>query len=120
MYDNACGLHTYCLNRDPNFFKITKFLVDRFHWSNHKGKSVHCYQCILCMYHDFIGCSRAYNIDYYPSLNHLNTEVNEQANSSISMLKSQLSYMNKRNFFNHLKLFLWYRNQAKLNNMHNM
>ena len=66
---------------------------------------------------NFVGCSRAYNIVCYPSLSHLDTEVNEQANSSISMLKSQLSYMNERNFFNHLKLFLWHRNQAKLSGM---
>lgn len=66
----------------------------------------------------FVGCSRAYNIDYYPSLDFMNTEVNEQANSSIALLKSQLSYMNEKNFFNHLKFFLWYKNQAKLNSMH--
>ena len=113
VYDNACGLHTYCLNRDPNFFKTTKFLVDRFHWSNHRGKYFVCFTN-LCLNTVIIGCSRAYNIEYYPSLNHLNTEVNEQANSSISKLKSQLSYMNEGNFFNHLKLFLWHRNQTKI------
>jgi hypothetical protein len=37
VYDNACNLHSYCLNRDPLFFKETKFLVDRFHWKNHRG-----------------------------------------------------------------------------------
>ena len=45
VYDNACGLHAYCLNRDPNFFKNTRFLVDRFHYSNHTGKTV--YACSL-------------------------------------------------------------------------
>ena len=39
-YDNSCNLHEYCLNRDPGFFKHTKFFVDRFHWFNHKGKLV--------------------------------------------------------------------------------
>ena len=38
VYDNCCNLHNYCLNREPDFFKETKFLVDRFHWSNHTGK----------------------------------------------------------------------------------
>lgn len=37
VYDNACSLHTYCLLRDPHRFKYTRFLVDRFHWSNHTG-----------------------------------------------------------------------------------
>ena len=39
IYDNACNLHNYCLNRDPGFFASTKFCVDRFHWVNHKSKS---------------------------------------------------------------------------------
>ena len=39
IYDNACSLHTYCLLRDPHRFKYTRFLVDRFHWSNHTGQS---------------------------------------------------------------------------------
>jgi hypothetical protein len=38
VYDNACNLHSYCLNRNPTCFKETKFLVDRFHWKNHRGK----------------------------------------------------------------------------------
>ncbi len=38
IYDNACALHNYCLNRDPEFFKDTTFLVDRFHWKNHTSK----------------------------------------------------------------------------------
>ena len=32
IYDNACNLHQYCLNREPVYFKHTWFLVDRFHW----------------------------------------------------------------------------------------
>ena len=39
IYDNACHLHNYALNRDPVFFQNTWFLVDRFHWCNHVGKS---------------------------------------------------------------------------------
>jgi hypothetical protein len=37
IYDNSCRLHEYCLNRDPTFFKNTKFVVDKFHWKNHSG-----------------------------------------------------------------------------------
>ena len=28
VYDNACNLHQFCLNREPDFFKETRFLVD--------------------------------------------------------------------------------------------
>lgn len=38
VFDNCCNLHSYCLNRDPNFFRNTLFVVDRFHWFNHTGK----------------------------------------------------------------------------------
>ena len=37
IYDNACSLHQYCLNRDPEFFKNTEFYIDRLHWDNHVG-----------------------------------------------------------------------------------
>ena len=38
IYDNACNLHSYCLNREPVFFKQSLMLVDRFHWPNHTGR----------------------------------------------------------------------------------
>lgn len=37
IYDNACNLHEYALNRNPRMFKDSQFLVDRFHWDNHTG-----------------------------------------------------------------------------------
>ena len=37
IYDNACNLHQYMLNREPDFFSETWVIVDRFHWSNHTG-----------------------------------------------------------------------------------
>ena len=40
VYDNACNLHTYCLNRDPVFFKHSRFLIDRLHWRDHTGECV--------------------------------------------------------------------------------
>ena len=38
IYDNACNLHQYCLNRDPNFFCNTRFYVDGLHWDGHVCK----------------------------------------------------------------------------------
>lgn len=37
VYDFACALEEYCLNRDPIYFKDTQFVIDRFHWKNHIG-----------------------------------------------------------------------------------
>ena len=53
VYDNACNLHDYCLNRQPSFFANTKFLVDRLHWKNHTGKYWHPSGCILYHKHNF-------------------------------------------------------------------
>lgn len=38
IYDNACNLHSYCLNREPAFFKQSWMVVDRFHWPNDTGR----------------------------------------------------------------------------------
>lgn len=42
IYDNACSLHNYALNRDPIFFKDTEFYIDRLHWANHTGNVMCC------------------------------------------------------------------------------
>jgi hypothetical protein len=36
IFDFACSLDEYATNRDPFWFANTKFLIDRFHWRNHK------------------------------------------------------------------------------------
>lgn len=92
VYDNSCNLHNYCLNREPNFFRDTEFRIDKFHWPNHTG------------------CSHAYDMRLYPQYAEINSQVVEQANAALSRIKSSLSYMNAKNFMNHCKLFLWYRN----------
>ncbi|XP_074650783.1 uncharacterized protein LOC141905706 [Tubulanus polymorphus] len=63
VYDNACKLHQYALNREPEFFKNTIFCVDRMHWVNHTG------------------CCAGYKLDTYCSnvdLSNINSQVNEQ------------------------------------------
>ncbi|XP_066304517.1 uncharacterized protein [Branchiostoma lanceolatum] len=95
VYDNACQLHRYVMNRDPHFFKKTQFLVDRFHWKGH------------------VGCSLGYCMDSYSAsvdIRTINSQVNEQANSGLARMKSQLSYMKPPNFMFHASLFLAVRN----------
>ena len=94
IYDNACSLHQYCLNREPIFFQNTTFYVDRFHWRGH------------------IGCSSGYCLDEYCTMDikSINSQVNEQANSGLQRIKGQLAYMNYSNFIFHLKLFLAIKN----------
>lgn len=37
IYDNGCNLHVYTLARAPNLFRLTKFVVDKFHIMGHVG-----------------------------------------------------------------------------------
>ena len=98
IYDNACNLHKYCLNREPVFFKGTRFYVDSFHWKGH------------------IGCSESYCIDLIRSsldTVHINSQINEQANAGLKRIQSQLTYMSADNFMFHIALFLALKNSDK-------
>jgi hypothetical protein len=95
VYDFACALEEYCLNRAPAFFKETLFVVDRFHWWNHTG------------------CAPSFNIDLYPNLKALNTQAAEQANSALQRLKGMLFYMRQDTYMNTLRFVLTFRNHNK-------
>ena len=98
IYDNACRLHVYCLNREPHFFENTRFAVDRFHWRGH------------------IGCSKGYSLDAYSQkrIKGINSQVNEQANSGLQKIRGQLAYMSVENFRIHCSLFLALKNMDKM------
>ncbi|XP_066935338.1 uncharacterized protein [Clytia hemisphaerica] len=95
VYDNNCSLHSYCLNRDPLFFRWTKFLIDRFHWKNHTA------------------CGTGYCMNIYSELEKMNSQINEQQNAATKRLKTQLSYMRPDHFMSHCRFFIWYRNYLK-------
>ena len=94
IYDNACKLHQYCLNREPQFFSNTLFAVDRFHWRGH------------------VGCSAGYSLDTYKnmSLREINSQVNEQANAGLQRIRGQLAYMTPENFMFTIALFFSVKN----------
>ena len=72
IFDFACNLHRYALNREPMDFENICFLVDGSHWQGQKklkkadktGKGGH------------LGCSTGYNFNIYKP--HLDTKVNSQ------------------------------------------
>ncbi|XP_035659097.1 uncharacterized protein LOC118404183 [Branchiostoma floridae] len=95
VYDNSCQLHKYAMNREPHFFQKTVFLVDRFHFKGH------------------VGCSLGYCMDSYTAavdIRSINSQVNEQANSSLIRIQPQLAYMTPSNFMFHVSLFLALKN----------
>lgn len=95
IYDFACALHEYCLNRLPAFFKDTLFLVDRFHWYNH------------------VACALTYSLKLYAHLNNLNSQIAEQNNSALQRVKGSVSRMTQPAFMMMLRLFFSKWNHSK-------
>ena len=50
-----------------------------------------------------------------PTIRHINSQVNEQANVGLQRLKAQLAYMSPDNFIMHLKLYLALKNDDIIN-----
>ena len=114
IYNNACNLHSYCLNGEPAFFKQSWMVVDQFHWPNHTGRILtDPYYADYKVNIKHTGCSFGYKLDAHPQFHHINTQVVEQTNADMKRTKSSLSYMNAKNFIAHMKLFLWYRSIQK-------
>ena len=119
IYDNACNLQNYCLNRDPLFFKNTLFLVDRFHWKKlYRLVRIvqHYYPLQYLMRSSFLiylACAATYNTRMYTHLKYLNTEINEQQNAAVKRLKNQVSYMTAEHFISHCDLFFFNQNIKK-------
>ena len=105
VYDNACNAGRYCLSREPKFFSLTKWLIDRLHFKNH------------------IGCHSCFNIDMYPSdtkilngkmtLGQLNTQAVEQVNSKLSYMGG-VSFMKESSYVQYVKLFMYLLNRQKI------
>jgi hypothetical protein len=88
IYDFACNLQEYCLNRAPSFFKNTLFVIDKFHWGNHTS------------------CSLGYCMNAYTHMVNTNSQLAEQCNAAIKKIKPALSRMLQVNFMTSLRLFL--------------
>ena len=104
--DFACGLHPYCLNREPNEFKYLRFLVDGAHWNGQRklkkadrsGGGGH------------LGCSSSYNSSEYQNEIKINTQGREQTNALIEKCAQTLRQKNYFNFMRYMKIFFAIRN----------
>ena len=94
FYDNACQLHEYCLNREPDFFLNTRFWHDLFHSIGH-----------VC------GCN--YKSRRVIGLEGLNTEICEQVNSFLQCIKYTGSHLSQEHFCFFLQFFLYLLNKEK-------
>ena len=85
----------FLANREPNFLKTGKLVVDRLHVKNH------------------INCSRGYNSDLYPDLKGVNTQRCEQLNSEIKRLNSMISYCKPHTAWKILNLYMSTKNYIR-------
>ena len=58
----------------------------------------------LAPFFQMTGCAESYNMSVYPTFNGTYSHVNEQRNSELKKLKSQLSYMFSGKFMEQLTL----------------
>ena len=106
IYDNACNLSRYALKREPGHFAKTQFRIDRVHQPGH------------------VGCHEGYNLTSYPdncsvlggsmNLSAMNTQVCEQAHSSLEAISTQAKFMSQGNFLQYVRYFLYRQNLAKI------
>ncbi|KZV86252.1 hypothetical protein EXIGLDRAFT_622164, partial [Exidia glandulosa HHB12029] len=97
IYDFACALGPYCMLREAEFFKNTRFLIDKFHSSGHSSCSAAC----------FVSTYAAHD----PILAHINTSAAEFGNSGLKRIRTSIRYMSQRHavIYTHRFLCLWNR-----------
>jgi hypothetical protein len=101
VYDNACSLAKYALAREPEFFKHTKFLVDRLHGKNHSACSE---ACLLKSSLDV----QAANVDWHDS-------TAESGNKMLNRIRTSCKMMSVRRVRNYIRLMLECMNQQRAN-----
>ena len=94
FYDFACSLSEYCLNREPHFFRDTRFWHDVFHGFSHK-------------------CSKSFCSSRIRSLRHVNSEICEQFNAYIQCIKYTASHLSQSHFTFFLQFFIHLWNYSK-------
>ena len=95
FYDFSCQLEEYCLNREPGFWRNTRFFHDIFHGYSHK-------------------CANVYNSKRIPALDlGINSEICEQFNSYIQKIKYSARSMNQSHFMFFMQFFIHHWNVKK-------
>jgi len=103
VYDFACQLAPYCLVREPQFFRDTRFLVDQFHASGHTKCSK--------------ASSSTYAMQFDPNLQTINTSAAEVGNSGAAKIWKSVSYMTQRHAIQYTKVYMDIVNRCKIKTM---
>ena len=97
FYDFACQLSEYCLNREPDFFKNTRFWHDLFHSIGHK-------------------CGFNFKSGRIVGLEGINSQICEQVNSFLQSVKFTASHLSQEHFIFFMQFFLYILNKNKTEN----
>ena len=98
VYDFACALGPYCMLREPEYFRDTLFVVDRFHAPGHKTCSP---ACMLSTY-----------ADQDPQLAAINSSVAEMGNSILRYIRKSIRHMTEGHAILYVNRFISIRNRA--------
>ena len=98
-YDFACQLSEYCLNREPELFKNTRFWHDLFHFIGHV-------------------CGINFKLGRVLGLEGVNTEICEQVNSFLQCIKYTGSHLSQEHFTFFVQFFLYLMNKEKTKTFH--
>ena len=96
VYDNKCHAHVYFLNREPRWVRNSLFVIDKTHFRGHKG------------------CCKAYDIAQYPYLARLTSQLAEQKNAKLAMLKSHCAFMTQPMFLVYVRFFMFMNCMLKI------
>ena len=94
FYDFACSLSEYCLNREPDFFKNTRFWHDLFHAIGHI-------------------CGINFRSTKVEELDSINSEICEQVNVYLQCIKYTGFHLSQEHFVFFLQFFLYLLNKEK-------
>lgn len=94
IYDNACNLAHFSLNREPEWFSKTLFLVDAYHFDTSHAN-----------------CSPAFDVQAYKM--HRNSQLHEQKNSLLDNMRAQALHLNQLNYLFMLRYFVYRLNRRQ-------
>ena len=82
-------------NREPNFMKTGRILVDKFHIKNH------------------VDCSRGYDARSYPDMDSVNTQTCEQLNGEIKKLSAMVCFAKPKTAWRIITVYMCLKNYLR-------
>lgn len=100
IYDNACKLVEYILNREPWMLQYIIFMVDAFHYGGCQETHIH-------------KCPHAFDKSFQPAVSFINAQYQEHGNSFLNMFKSSLRTMSRGRAYQFIRMVLTEWNKGK-------